>query len=131
MKLWIDTEFNEYMGDLISMALIDEHGVEWYQVLECPDPKPWVAQHVMPFLGKEPVGAVTFRTLLAAFLNQYPTIHVIADWPDDIKYFCAALVMDGGYRINTPPLTMEIRRDLNSEGSLIPHNALADARALR
>jgi hypothetical protein len=33
-------------------------------------------------------------------------------------------------RINTPPLTMEIRRDLDAV-SEIPHNALADARAIK
>ena len=32
MKLWIDTEFNEYRGALISMALVAEDGREWYGV---------------------------------------------------------------------------------------------------
>ena len=52
------------------------------------------------------------------------------DWPEDIEHFCAALICGPGMRINTPPLTMEIRRDLNG-ASQLPHNALADAKANR
>ena len=29
MKLWIDTEFNEYRGALISLALVAEDGRDW------------------------------------------------------------------------------------------------------
>ena len=35
MKLWIDTEFNEYKGALISLALVAEDGREWYGVRFC------------------------------------------------------------------------------------------------
>jgi hypothetical protein len=38
MKLWIDTEFNEYRGELISLALVAEDGREWYGVRYCDAP---------------------------------------------------------------------------------------------
>ena len=51
MKFWIDTEFNEYLGDLISMALVSEDGHEWYEALPCANPGSWVAEHVMPIIN--------------------------------------------------------------------------------
>jgi hypothetical protein len=57
------------------------------------------------------------------------TIHIIADWPEDISHFCNALLTGPGTRLNTPRLTMEVRRDLHGD-SKIPHNALEDARAI-
>jgi hypothetical protein len=56
-------------------------------------------------------------------------VHLVADWPEDIQHFCEALITAPGLRIDTPPLTMEIRRDLDAVSAL-PHNALEDARAI-
>jgi hypothetical protein len=130
MKLWIDTEFNEFRGELISMALVDEFGVFFYEVLPCENPGPWVAEHVMPILEKKPIRMDQFQAHLQSFLSQYNGVHLIADWPEDIKHFCDALITGPGMRINTPPLTMEIRRDLDCVSHL-PHNALADAFCIR
>jgi len=131
MKLFIDTEFNEFGGDLISLALVDENGREFYEVVDCPSPGVWVAQNVIPVLGKYPIRKKELSHRLDAFLAAYETIHVIADWPDDIRFFCDVLIVGPGMRINTPPLTMEILRDIGSQQSAIPHNALADAHAIR
>lgn len=70
---------------------------------------------------------------VAMFEGKPPSVHVVADRPDDIHHFCEALITGPGYRINTPPLSLEIRRDLNDAAALseTPHNALSDARALR
>lgn len=130
MKLFIDCEFNEFKGELISMAIIDEDGVFFYEVLPCQNPGPWVAQHVMPILEKKPIRLDQLQFRLMAFLSHYEAVHLIADWPEDIQHFCAALITGPGERINTPPLTMEVRRDLDAI-SHIPHNALADAFAIR
>lgn len=129
MRIWIDTEFNEFRGELISMALVAEDGQEFYEVLECDDPGPWVAQNVMPILGKNFIPLDEFWFNLAMFLQQYDSIHVIADWPEDIKHFCDSLITGPGLRLNTPPLTLEIRRDLDAVSAL-PHNALEDARSI-
>lgn len=130
MRIWIDTEFNEFRGALISMALVAENGREFYEVLECPKPGPWVAQHVMPILGKKPVLLGELQAKLYLFLKRYYAVHIVADWPEDIAHFCQTLITGAGKRLDTPPLTLEIRRDLDAV-SKIPHNALEDARAMR
>jgi hypothetical protein len=128
MRIWIDTEFNEFKGDLISMALVAEDGREWYEVTYCENPGPWVAQHVMPILNQTPVMKIAMQNSLALFLSRFPSIHLVADWPEDLAHFCNLLITGPGFRLDTPPLTMEVRRDLESLSAL-PHNALEDARA--
>jgi len=133
MKLWIDTEFNEFKGDLISMAIVSSEGHEWYEVLPCANPGPWVAEHVMPILIKTPLrDGIELAHSLARFLAQFQYCHIIADWPEDISHFCNALIIGPGLRVDTPPLILEIRRDLpnTSDISALPHNALEDARSL-
>lgn len=130
MNIFIDCEFNEFRGELISMALVDMDGNAWYHALECKNPGAWVAQHVMPILLTEPVPITVFQMRLQAYLTKYQSIHIIADWPEDIVHFCQALIIGPGMRMDTPPLTMEVRRDLDAE-SLLPHNALYDAEAIR
>lgn len=130
MNIYIDTEFNEFKGALISMALVAEDGQEFYEVLECKNPGPWVAKHVMPILEKAPVPMDVFHLKLQQFLYQYKKVHVIADWPEDIQHFCSTLITGPGICLNYPALTMECRRDLSSKDSKVPHNALHDARAI-
>jgi hypothetical protein len=130
MKVYIDTEFNGFNGRLISMALVAEDGNEFYEVLECRNPVEWVQINVMPYLEKEPVEAHVFQTKLQQFLYQYESIELIADWPEDIKHFCNALITGPGLCLNYPQITMTMRRDLSSAGSKVPHNALHDARAI-
>jgi hypothetical protein len=129
MRLWIDTEF-KFKGALISIALVAEDGREFYAVLGCENPGPWVAEHVMPILGQEAEPLPVAQSRLQAFLRPYEAIHLVADWPEDIAHFCNFLITGPGFRIDTPPLTLEIRRDLDAVSD-IPHNALADARAIR
>lgn len=133
MRLWLDTEFNDFKGDLISMALISDDGREWYEVLPCMKPSPWVAKNVMPILGKAPVMARDMTLSLRSFLKQFDNAHIVADWPEDISHFCNTLIVGPGLCINTPPLTFEIRHDLpnTADISVVPHNALEDAKALR
>jgi hypothetical protein len=130
MRIYIDTEFNEFKGELISMALVAEDGNEFYEVLYCANPGSWVAEHVMPILDKKPVSFEIFQAKLQEFLFQYHRIHLIADWPEDIKHFCESLITGPGLCLNYPPITMEMRRDLSSKDSKVPHNALHDARAI-
>jgi hypothetical protein len=130
MRVWLDCEFNEFRGELISMALVAEDGREWYEVLPCPHPGSWVAEHVMPLLEKAPIDPANFKHSLRRWLSKYDSVRIVADWPEDIAHFCQTLITGPGQRINTPPLTMEVRRDLDLVDSLTPHNALADARAI-
>lgn len=130
-KIYIDTEFNEFEGDLISMALVAEDGEEFYEVLECLDPKPWVTKHVMPILEKDAIPYDQFQRKLENYLMQYQEVTIIADWPDDFKYFCQTLITGPGYRIRTPKvINMRIDSALSNGDSKVLHNALHDARAI-
>lgn len=138
MRMWLDTEFNGFQGELISMALVSESGAEWYCVLPCAQPNEWVQSHVLPVLKKRPsskVRDIAVRQLtisLAKWFRQFPTVHVVANYPADLEHLCRALLLSGGDYVITPPLTLELLSDLPSvsERSLVPHNALEDARAL-
>ena len=133
IRMWLDTEFNEHGGDLISLALVGEDGSEFYEVVPCPNPKPWVADNVMPVLHKAPISVGDLTAKLGAFLRKHGPVCVIADWPCDIELFCNALITGPGTAIETPPLTFVLDRTLpdTAQASKIPHNALEDARALR
>jgi len=128
MNIFIDCEFNEFGGDLISMALVAEDGREFYEVLECPNPGEWVKLNVIPILYNLPIPKVDFQLRLQAFLMQFDEIHIVADWPEDIKHFCESLITGPGNRLNTPHLTMGVYRfDATSD---LPHNALEDAKGI-
>lgn len=132
MKLFIDTEFNEYKGELISMALVAEDGREWYGVRFCDAPGWWVGEHVMPHLNQAPERDSDLRSSLAAFLGGFESIHIVSDWPGDIAHFCNFLEYRPGDRIGPDTMTFEVHRDLpdTATTSAIPHNALEDARAI-
>ena len=128
-RLYLDCEWNDWQGALISMALVGEDGREWYEVVGCGDPSPWVAENVMPKLDKEWISPHELRESLRRFLSQYQRVQIIADWPEDIAYFCNTIVMPGGMRIATPDLHFHCWRGLDGQ-SYLPHNALADARGI-
>jgi hypothetical protein len=133
MRMWLDTEFNEHGGELISIALAPENLFDWYAVLPCDEPGTWVAQHVMPVLGGIAHTRQQVQRSLRLYLSRFDRCHIIADWPIDIAHFCELLITGPGQRIDTPPLSFEIDRNLPSTADIsrIPHNALEDARALR
>ncbi len=137
MKYYLDTEFNEFGGELISMALVPavaafEHFYE--EVIFHQPPGPWVKENVIPKLTKAPIDRGEFQSKLYGFLvraieqDGLPTI--VADYPDDLSYFVKALITGAGTRMNINKLKFELNCDLNyiSES---PHNALADAIGLR
>lgn len=129
MRIFIDCEWNDYQGPLISMALCAEDGREFYEVLECDDPKPWVAENVMPILEKDAIPLPEFRWKLQEFLRGFKRPHIVADWPEDIARFCEALITGPGTCLNVRPFMAEVCPiDAPSKR---PHNALWDARAIR
>ena len=133
MKLWLDGEWNSYKGELISMALVDEDQGYFYKRLLIHEyVNPWVKINVMPHVdGMSPLTEHDFQMKLQEFLMSYSDIHIICDWPEDIQHFCRMLITGPGERINTPPITFEILRDLESVPSKVPHHALYDAYGLR
>lgn len=129
-NLYLDCEFNGFQGELISMALVAENDVYWYEVVPCSNPIPWVKDNVMPVLNKEPISLKELSLSLEYFLSRYSTVNIIADWPEDIAHFCTALVVGQGVTITKPKITFEICKSINNNSN-IPHNALEDARALK
>jgi len=130
--MFIDTEFNEYKGALISLALVADDGREWYGVRFCDDPGWWVDEHVMPHLKHEPQRDTDLRGSLATFLAGLDSVHIVSDWPGDIAHFCNFFEYRPGERIGPDCMTFEVRRDLPDTAitSALPHNALEDARAV-
>lgn len=99
MKLFIDCEFNGYQGALISMALVPEMGEPFYHVLNTDGVKidPWVRENVMDRLiynhrGDYPISRTSFAGALQKYPSQWTEVTIVADWPDDIKYFCDSLI---------------------------------------
>lgn len=130
MNIYLDCEFNGFGGELISMALVSAEGDEWYEVLTCSKPVAWVREHVMPYLEKTPITKHEFQHSIYQFLNQFHSIHIIADWPEDFIHLCNILLLSPGTIMNTPPLTMELIHVAKIAVEK-PHNALNDARGLR
>jgi hypothetical protein len=136
MDFFIDTEFNGFGGKLMSMAIVPQDTTvpEFYCEIEMKDQlDPWVAVNVVPHMFQVPVSYSEFQLALSRYLLniEQDEINIVADWPDDIRYFCEALITGPGDRI-TMPKNIKFELDLNIKyTSAVPHNALWDARAIR
>jgi len=136
VRYFLDVEFNGFGGEVISLALVpeDRDAAEFYEVLGCADPVPWVAAHVMPVLGREKRPRADVVRRLAAYLQEESHPIVMSDWPEDIAQLALLMITGPGWRMPSEQITMELL-DLplfDSEGlSATPHNALSDARAFR
>lgn len=145
MRYYLDTEFNGFGGELISLALVptDPSLESFYAVLDLPKQvDPWVQQHVVPHLIAQDANPVMdapqprFRVayLLAKYMERHTGMTVVADWPTDFEHLLALLISGPGRMQPVPDFQMEFRRlpGFNTAStSRIPHNALADAEALR
>lgn len=134
MRYFLDCEFNGFDGPLISIALVPEvegQG-DFYAVLPCHRPLRWVAEHVMPKLGAPAQSRAEVVAGLSAYLAADAEPVLVADWPEDIAHAAGLLVFQG--RRMVPHVRFDL---INLPGfdtasmSALPHNALADARALR
>lgn len=134
MKLFLDTEFNGFGGKLMSMALVPEdvNLSVFYCELEMTDQlEPWVRDNVVPHMFLIQCSRGEFQAKLASYLFQFDECTIVADWPDDIKYFCESLITGPGERITMPTkINFELNLDIEYE-SKIPHNALHDAVGIR
>lgn len=144
MKFYLDCEFDGWMGRLISLALVSEDAASEFYWFDRPKQDymrdEWVKANVLPILecdgayathiGDLAPGLQDFLARTAAHTNA----HIVVDWPDDVAYFCRAMIVGPGQRIDTPPLTFEVTRVDAYPTKLVgavQHNALWDARALR
>ena len=143
MRYFLDTEFNGFGGELLSLALVGEDSdEELYLVLQAPDAiHPWVARNVMPFLYHVPPGHQSpplerraAAEALGLFLAHDAQAEIVADWPEDIAQLCMLLLTGPGEIIRTPALRFRffpLPGFSTAGSSAVPHNALHDARALR
>lgn len=142
MRYFLDTEFNGFGGELISLGLAPEYGdQEFYVVLPLPDDvDPWVARHVVPFLRSVPqavdnvLDRVAAAHELAAYLSTDRDPVIVADWPEDIALFCRLLLVGATDIVDVGALGFTFLRlpgFSTARNSRVPHNALHDARALR
>jgi hypothetical protein len=138
MRYYLDTEFNGFGGELMSLALVPEDRAQpsFYVVLEMPGRvDPWVQKHVVPYLMAQPEQRSMAATRLCNYLNgakERPVI--VADWPTDFEHLLELLIVGPGMMLRAPDFDMEFRRLTGfntATASRIPHNALADAEALR
>lgn len=155
MRYYVDTEFNGNEGQLISIALVRQDGAEFYAVLDMYQmPVPWVAEHVMPILGGHklrkpenpidrvprpemslPVSRAECKKSLRKFLEKDTgVVTFLGDWPEDGAHVLNLLLRDHGRR--NPPasfryINLELPGFNTADVSVVPHNALEDARVLR
>ena len=147
MKYYLDTEFNDFGGKLLSMGLIREDGKCYYAyqgVINASELTPFVKRYVYPYIHHTPtisfnqvVTNNNFTPFLAnVFRNEQDTnnITIVSDWPDDIKYFCEALITTPGNMLGVPNLKFELTRVDSYPNPIercVRHNSMWDAIALR
>lgn len=141
----LDCEFNGLGGQLLSMAVYSPKksiylvsGLlrpPWAPEVTLLDP--WVLENVAPFTFQTPPSVQTIffdsPTDLSGHLERFfagthPAIST--DWPDDIKYFCEALITGPGTMIDIPGITFEVHRvDCypTTINGAVRHNAWWDA----
>ena len=147
---YLDTEFTKFGGELISLALVREDGESIYLVYELSDDTeidPWVSDNVLPIVWSIPSplpgmaykinqieGARQGARLIANFLAGDTHPMIISDWPDDIAYFCKAVITGPGEMASIPRLAFQVIRvdayPTDVEGA-VRHNSYWDALALR
>ena len=134
MILFLDTEFNGFGGQLLSMALVtlDYYNPNFYKEIEVKEPLDnWVKENVMPHMMLEPCNELDFKYELANYINRIGDCTIIADWPDDIRYFCQSLITGPGQIVPIrSKITFELNLNINYK-SKVPHNALYDAEGIK
>jgi hypothetical protein len=136
VRYFLDTEFNGFGGELISISLVPEDSSLpfFYEAAECLAPTDWVAEHVLPVLQTRPLARGELANRFADYLIDDGDPLLVADWPEDIAHAARLLVTGQGKMKPVRSLRFELV-DPDIIGPLpdseVPHNAYSDARALR
>jgi len=135
-KLYLDCEFNGFNGELISMAIVVDHGENiFYEVMPLPETiDPWVKENVIPKLNQLPIESKElFIQKFHNFMKHYDGAEIYADSFQDFIYFfdcfkgetyqdslditCKAMLVDSTGLVFKP--------------TLMRHNAFVDALSLK
>lgn len=142
LRYFLDTEFNGFGGPILSLALVREDAASLYLLYEPQGPlDSWVERNIAPKFLSLPtevpvqrVDQVLGARAIAAFLASDHNPKIIADWPDDIRLFCQALMLGPGSTVLLERIAFEILRvepyPTDLDGA-VEHNAWWDAMALR
>jgi len=126
----------------MALALVREDAASLYLLYEVEGPlEAWVERNIAPKLLSLPADVPVHRVdqvqgarAIAAFLAGDHDPKVIADWPDDIRLFCQALMLGPGSSVLFEHIAFEILRvepyPTDLDGA-VEHNAWWDALALR
>lgn len=139
MRYYVDTEFNGNGGQLLSIALVRQDGLQFYAELPVHELiVPWCKEHVMPLMvGESPayMDRATVTKKLRKYLEKDPgPLHTfIGDWPEDIRHLMDLLLREHGKR--NPPerfrcVLLSLPGFNTADVSRVPHRALEDAVAL-
>lgn len=152
MRYFLDTEFNGYQGELISLALVNVDFKSLYMVFDRPaNVAPWVQENVIPYIESVPADVKINRIimkheahrLMEEFFKDDDDIEIVVDWPDDIQYLSRLMLTGPGTMINIPrvrfimeridawPLSDPDKMVLIFGHKAIQHNSFWDAVALR
>lgn len=131
VSLYLDTEFNGFGGELISLALVPDDGTEpWYAELELPEViDPWVKQHVVPLLCKRRTRPALFKHSFQLYLQKYINPLIICDWHADAVHFCQLLAGQTYGSSLDFECRIQILKTPRGE-PVYKHNALDDAKIL-
>jgi hypothetical protein len=145
VKLFLDTEFNGFGGEMISLALVPETGGNglYFVFPHSSKIQQWVRDNVIPFLyltttsheGTPVISRKDAAYQIASFLRNYSDVVIVADWAEDLANFLRLLLVAPGQCVN---LGQDLKFELVT-GNLpelvvenaIPHNAWWDAITLR
>lgn len=144
MRYYLDTEFNGYGGQWLTLALVREDGRSLYLQNKGREPykyDEWVSENVLPIICNSPEQPTPVETdneaalMMAWFFAGDDSPTIVADWPDDFRYLCELLITGPGRMAPIPgPICLEIHR-VDAYPTTLPkaeqHNAWWDAMALR
>lgn len=158
-RYYLDTEFSDFNGWLISLALVCDDGRHLYLVR--PEVEiaaenavrpmnEWVAENVMPILRSVPDGAAILDDIGLAewgfmisnffsgtdFFGSEAHVQIIADWPEDHRYLIDLLLTGPGESVPMGRQTdLTVLRHIKVYPTDLPgavqHNALWDAMAIK
>lgn len=93
-----------------------------------------MAEHILPVLDVAPMPRDAMGRAFTTYLGNDPDPVLVADWPEDIAHAASLLIAAPGRRHPIDRIRFELCDAFGFDSAALskrPHNALADAMALR